>query len=330
MSDAEAEQEEQEGTAEEAAEEAEQAEAEAQAEETEAAEAQLELEERLDDLAERAETASEGLREYVDDPDVELDELRERFEDEEDSEEALEYVKDLWEVADELEDVLQTIDLSDLPDAIEFEKLPELVEADEIPEALSDDDKDLGDVVKLRKLLKVIDLSELWGAADVRSFWKQKRELEDEVDDVTDDDGDDDDDSFGPDLDVTDDDEEMMDDVDWEMPDFDGIEDYDPESAENAIQMKMMDGVEKMREALLEAHDKLKTVREENRDRMARQDNSTNSRNPTAVSTMPTGDRLDIGSATRFSTVPRETRHSSAPNKDHIYGNRFDREDNDE
>lgn len=302
------------------------------------------IEDRLDDLAERAETASEGLREYVDDPDADLDELRERFEDgdEDDSEEAMEYIRDLWEVADELEDIIETIDLSDLPEAIDFERLPELVEADEIPEALADEDEDLGDAVKIRKLLKVIDLSELWGATDVRSLWKEKRELEDEIDDVTDDEGGDDggmldevtDDEDGDDEGMveglTDDDEEMMDDVDWEMPDWDGIEDYDPESAENAIQMKMMEGVEEMRGALLEAHDKLKTVREENRDRMARQDNSTNSRNPTAVSTMPTGDRKDVGSATRFSTVPRETRHSSAPNKGHIYGNRFDREDNDE
>lgn len=301
---------------------------EATEEEAAEAESDSDIEKRLDDLVERAETASEGLREYVDDPDVELDELHERFEDEEDSEKALEYVKDLWEVADELEDVLETIDLSDLPEAIDFEKLPELVEADEIPEALADDDKGLGDVMKLRKLLKVIDLSELWGAADVRSFWKQKRELEDEVDDVTGDGEEGDDEGMMDDF--VDEGEEMVEDTDWEMPDFDGIEDYDPESAEKAIQKKMMDGVEEMREALLDAHGKLKKVREENRDRMARQDNSTNSRNPTAVSTMPTGDRPDIGSATRFSTVPRETRHSSAPNKGHIYGNRFDREDNDE
>lgn len=294
-------------------------------EKSEAEDADEDVEERLDDLAERAEAATEGLGEYVDDPDADLDELRERFEDgdEGDSEEAMEYIRDLLEVAEELEDVIETIDLADLPEAINFEDIPELVEADEIPEALGDDG-DLGDAVKIRKLFKVIDLSELWGATDVRSLWKEKRELEDEVDDVTADDGDDD--SLTPDVDLADGDEEMLDDVDWEMPDWDGIEDYDPESAENAIQMKMMDGVEEMREALIDAHGKLKEVREENRDRMARQDNSTNSRNPTAVSTMPTGDRLDIGSATRFSTVPRETRHSSAPNKGHVYGNRFETE----
>jgi len=58
---------------------------------------------------------------------------------------------------------------------------------------------------------------------------------------------------------------------------------------------------------------------------MRRQDTSTNSRNPTAASTIST-DRLDLGSGTRYSTVPQEVKLSTAPTRKRIYGRRFELE----
>ena len=277
---------------------------------------------RVDELVTRAEDAFDGLQEYVEVPESDLADLRERVDDEESFEEAAEYVRDLWEVADEAEDVVQTVDLSDLPEAVEPGNLHEVIETGELPDAVSSGDP--GDAVKLRKLLKVVKLTELWDATDVRAFWKQKREFEDELDDLVGDDEGESDDADG-----AGEDDSLGPSVDWTDDGADGLPDYDPESLENAVQSKMMDGVEEFRAALLDAHEKLKALREENRERMSSQDTGVNSRNPTAHSTVPSGSRPDVGHATRHSTVPRETRYSTAPNKRRIYGDRFEEETDD-
>lgn len=281
-----------------------------------AADSRLDVGDRLDDVAERAETAIDGLRESVGDPDAEMSDLPDLV-DEADSESAIGYVEDLWEVADEIEDVVETIDLTDLNDIVDVGDVPEAVDASELPEAIAE--RDLGEAVKRRKLVKVINFTELWDAIDVRAFWKEFRELNDEVDDVTGAD----DDSLTPEMDV-------VDDVDLDRPDFEGLgdfdslDDFDPESAENAIQKKILEGVDEFREALLASHEKLKALRDENRERTSRADDSTNSRSPTAVSTMPSRDCTNVGGTARFSTVPRETRHSTAPNRHRVYGDRFE------
>ncbi|MFC4550929.1 MULTISPECIES: hypothetical protein [Halorussus] len=281
---------------------------------------------RLDDLASRAEDALDGLGEYVEEPDADLADVRERVGDEDRSvAEAGEHLRDLWDVADEVEDLLQTVDLSDLPEAIDVSELPSAVEAGEVPDAVANGDP--GDAVRFRKLLKVVNLTELWDATDVRAFWKQKRELEAELSESFD--GEDTGESGNTEVAGDDDDGWLDADRDWSIPETDGPGDFDPESMENAVQSKMMDGVEEFRESLLAAHEKLKALREENRDRMAAQDRSTHSRNPTAHSTVPGGDRPAVGSTARHSTVPRETRYSTAPNKKRVYGDRFDNETDD-
>lgn len=277
----------------------------------------------LEALVERAEEATEGLREAAGVDDADLSELVDTV-DEDAPSETGEYVRDLLAVVDEFEDVLETIELGELPEAVDFSELPELLAVDELPEAI--DEGDAGELVKLRKLADVVDFSELWDAADVRELWRQKREMDDAVEDVTDG-GDGDDEGM---LDELTDDEGMMDDVDADDMDFDGIEDYDPETAENAIQAKLMAGVEEFRETVMDAHERLDSAQERVSEEMPEQDRETNSRNPTAVSTMPSRDRPDIGNAARFSTVPRETLHSTAPNMDRLYGDRFKRENENE
>ena len=288
----------------------------------------------LDDLVERAEGALEGLRETAGDEDADLLEIADLVDDES-AGEVSEHLEDLWEVTDELENVLETIDLSELPDAIDFEELPELIETDELPEAIEEGEVD--DVIKLRKLVSVLDFSELWDATDVRAFWQAKREFDGAVEDVT---GGEEGEDEGELLEkVTDSEEDeegvldevtgeggMVDDVDAGDLDFDGIEDFDPETAEIAIQKQLSEGIDEFREAVLDAHERVSDLKDEAKEEMPETDRSTNSRNPTAVSTMPTQDRRDLGSLPRFSTVPQQTRHSGAPNRTRLYGNRFDQE----
>ena len=282
--------------------------------------------ERMEVLVEQVETILDNLGEYLDDPETEqFDDLADRFEDE-DIEEMITYVRDLVEVADEVEDVLGAIDLSSLPEAIDPEDLNEAIETGKVPDAI--EERDPTEAVELKALLSAVELTELWDSADVRDLWKQKRELDDELDDVTDDgdaDGDGDDDSM---LDVDTDsmlDTDMDADVDVDADDFGGAGDIPSEAYQTKIQQKAMGAVDEFREGMLEAHDKLKSLREKNREKMRRKDTSTSSRNPTAHSTIPT-ERGDIGHGTRHSTVPTETRYSTAPNRRRIYGNRFDDE----
>jgi len=102
-----------------------------------------------------------------------------------------------------------------------------------------------------------------------------------------------------------------------------GENDFDPRSVENAIQMQVSESVGEFREKLLAAHRRFAKIREQNEERFP--DRGRNgSRNPTAVSTVPPSGPAER-SATTHSTVPEETRHSSAPNRRRIYGPRFDR-----
>lgn len=222
--------------------------------------------------------------------------------DEDTGNQILSYLDDLEDIIDEAEDLLKHVDLSDLADAVEWEDIPEAFDQDDLSAAIQDDE----DAVTLGKLLKILDLSKLWSSMNAREAWREKREFEDELDDVTDDE-------------VSGDEDGSM---DVSMPNA-GIEDFDPESVENAIQSQMMDSVDEFREALIKAHVRLREFRENNKDRFP-DHRRTNSRNPTAASTMP-GRQEALGRGTRYSTVPRETKYSTAPNRRRIYGNRFER-----
>lgn len=225
--------------------------------------------------------------------------------DDEDLGPVLSWLDDLEDVIDEAEDIISRVELSDLVGSVEWGELPEAFDMDDLYAAIDDDE----DAVTLGKLLEIIDMSKLWGSMNAREAWREKREFEDELEDVTDDE----DDSDGMD---------GSDSTDPSMPRVD-FEDFDPETAENAIQSQISDSVEEFRETLIDAHVRLKEFRENNKDRF--EDRRRNrSRNPTFVSTLPP--RHDsLGRGTRFSTVPRETKYSTAPNRDRIYGNRFEK-----
>ena len=237
----------------------------------------------------------------------------------EDHETILSLLDELEDVVDELEDVLSTIDLSDLIAAVDWSELPDTVDWSELPEAV--EEGDASEAISLQELLEAVDLSEVWDNVNVREFWRQKSELEDEVDDLTDDE----DEGL---LDTDGDGDGDGDLVDVSMPGTSlggGSEsnDIDPRAIETAIQMQVSESVGVFREKLIEAHEQFEEVRAQNEERFS--DRRRNrSRNPTAVSTIPaTGPAARSG--TTHSTVPAETRHSSAPNRRRIYGPRFDR-----
>lgn len=233
---------------------------------------------------------------------------------------AVEYLDELEDVVDETEDILEHVDLTELLAAVDWSELPEAVDLEDVPDAI--EEGDLSEAVTLQQLLAIVNLSEVWNSMDAREAWRDKRELEDEVDDLTDDDGDGlfgnddgDDGWFG-------DDEEGDDGYDVSMPDTDA-HDFDSQTVENAIQSQVSDSVDTFREKLIDAHHRFREIRDENAERFP--DRKRNhSRNPTAVPTVPNR-QSPSGRGMRHSTVPEETRHSSAPNRKRIYGTRFDR-----
>jgi hypothetical protein len=224
----------------------------------------------------------------------------------------LSVLDDLEDIADEAEDIVSTADLTELAGTVDWDALPEAFELEDLPDAIESGDR--SEVVTLRKLIELVDLPKLWQSVDARELWREKREFENEVDDLTDDDGDADENGGG-------------DDGGLSMPDT-GPHDVDPESLENAVQSGMSDAVDTFRSKLIDAHEQIRAVREANRERFP--DHRRNrSRNPTAVTTMPARNTA-ASTGTIHSSVPEETRYSTAPNRRRIYGTRFEKARDDE
>ncbi|MFC4360142.1 hypothetical protein ACFO0N_19510 [Halobium salinum] len=244
-------------------------------------------------------------------------------------------LEELWDVAEEAEALLATVEESAVHEVVDedagMEEFGEYVEANKemagLPSTVDEAEHEVA--VAYRELLDLVELSEVWDAVDIREFLRNKRDLDEELDDVTD--------YFGGDGWVGDDDGGWVGDDDEGVFETDDDTRVDPqldpdlgelggsEGQQAAIQAKVNDAVEEFRGSILDAHERLKEVVEKNRER-TRQAGQPDSRNPTAVSTMPpSASRTDLKGGTRHSTVPSETLHSSAPNHGRIYGSRFDR-----
>jgi hypothetical protein len=251
-------------------------------------------------------------------------------------------VDTLVQVAEEVGELLEAMDLSDLPEAVDGDELLDAIELGEIPDVLANEDDGVSELVDFTELFDAIDLLNAWNAADLTDLWENKRELDDAMDELED--GDD----AGMVEDAVSDVANADEDGDGLLGDEDENEDgvldtgmdvgsaakealgdidvaEDPEAYQAAIQQQAMEGIDAFRTALLETHETFEKLYEFNREKMRRQDTSTNSRNPTAASTIST-DRLDLGSGTRYSTVPQEVKLSTAPTRKRIYGRRFELE----
>ncbi|QCS42363.1 hypothetical protein [Natrinema versiforme] len=244
----------------------------------------------------------------------------------------------LVRVAEEVGELLEAMDLSELPEAVDGDELLDAIELGEIPDVLADDDHGVTDLVDFTELFDAIDLLNAWNAADLTDVWQEKRELDDAMDaledgddagmvedavsDVTNGDGENGDGLLGDDEDgVLDTGMDAGSAAKEALGDIDVAE--DPEAYQAAIQQQAMEGIDAFRSALLETHEQFEKLYEFNREKMRRQDTSTNSRNPTAAATIPT-ERRDLGGGARYSTVPQEVKLSTAPTRKRIYGRRFE------
>ncbi|AGB16514.1 hypothetical protein Halru_1916 [Halovivax ruber XH-70] len=232
-------------------------------------------------------------------------------------------------ILQEAENVLEAIDVEELPEAIDGETISEAIDVGEIPDALRGDES--ADAVSLRKVIQAIDLGRTLAAMDVNQVWEAKQSIEGATDDLGGDLSDGDDDGLlGGMLDSADIDGELVDTdlVDAaaeELKDDVDIESGDLSAYQAVIQQQAIEGVDAFRDALLSTHGTFERIVETNRELMRKQDRQPNSRNPTAVSTLPTG-RADVASVPNYATMPRTIRHSDGPTRSHIYGDRFRRE----
>ncbi|AHF99891.1 hypothetical protein HALLA_14930 [Halostagnicola larsenii XH-48] len=253
----------------------------------------------------------------------------------------------LVDVATELEELFEALDLENLPEAVEGDELLEAIDASEVPAALSGgDESGVDDVVDLGQVVSAVDLLSAWNATDLTEIWEETQELEQAVDDLAnDEDGglaseaasavtDDDSGLVGDDglLSGEEDGNGLLGGGDDLLEDVDPTDalgsinvDENPEAYQAFIQQQAMEGIDEFRDALLKTHGKFERLYELNREKMRRQDTSTSSRNPTAASTIPTN-RRDVGGGARHSTVPRKVKYSTAPARNRIYGRRFELE----
>ena len=223
-----------------------------------------------------------------------------------DDEEVIETAEEIWDIIDEAEDVLETIDFEELPDTIDIEELPDAIEMEKVPEAIADGDA--REAINLTALKDGLELRELWEAVDLTELRQQEQELEDEVEDVTDGEGEEGDDDDG------------LLDMDGMMGMGGGAHvQFDADDLQAKIQEMITTAVAKFRKMLLETHDKLRLLWEFNQQKLGGKE----SLNPTAVRTMPKGPLPDSAS-TRVSTVPSQVKYSRADNPRRIYGRRFE------
>ena len=299
-----------------------------------------------DDETDETDETDESSTDDGDTLDSDLDDLLDRAMDDIDAlltaresdhpfEEVQEDVEDLITVVEEIEELLETVDLTDLPDAVDLSELPDAIETSEVPEALAEGDP--SEAMRYRKLLQVVELGKLWNAVDVREFWRNKRELDDATDEVTDDE----DEEEGPMAKlrafVGDDDADDAGSVESggtsdtaATGDGGGRDDVDvpTETIQQRVQSKLSDAVGEFRESLLDTRERIQELKAENEGRVEDVE-QPDSRNPTAYSSIPTA-RNDMNGRAAFSTVPEETRYSSAPNRSRLYGSRLDRAAEDE
>ncbi|PSP71884.1 hypothetical protein BRC86_14255, partial [Halobacteriales archaeon QS_3_64_16] len=253
-------------------------------------------------------------------------------------EEAQDDLDDLIEVIDEAEDLLSTVDLSVLPDAVEWTDLPKAIEGGDVPEAIAEGEA--SEAVNFRKLLQVVNLRKVLGNVDLRDLRREKEDVEEAVEDLTDDDEDDEDDEGGI-LDRFRSNETGGSNGGADDGIGPGVMGEDRDDKEGAgggipseliqakVQSELGDAIDQFRDSALDARDQLNEMRERSKEEFRQKTGRTgqpSSRNPTAYSTLPASpdDRPDVGGVARFSTMSRTPRHSSAPGRDHIYGDRFE------
>lgn len=308
--------------------------------------------EQVEDLVETAETSLSELSGSEANVEEAVDEFRKLWRVAEEAQDLLENI-DFSELPDAIDEaaLVEAIEAGDVPKAIENADAKEAVNLRALIKAIN-----------LRKLLHDVDIKQVW--TDSRELKAAIDDVSDGSDDgggavdaasavvgggggeelldsakeaVSGDKGDDEGSGEGDEgdeglmqsaKDATEDlGEGVRDEMSGMSDDIGSLGNIPDEGYQLAIQRKALEGVDKFREGVLEAHDALAKIHEQNRKKMRRQydERAVDSRNPTAHSTIPI-ERSDVGGkATHYSTMPRDTKYSSVPNREHIYGHRFDK-----
>ncbi|WP_248905501.1 hypothetical protein [Halocatena marina] len=244
-------------------------------------------------------------------------------------ENALDDFNDLRGVIEETVELLETVDLTEVASAIDYDNIDEAIDPSSITDALSEGDVD--EAIRYSKLLMLIEFDELLSTVDIRDFRQNKDELEAAVNEFVDDRNEDsgwivfDALKWIVDTIVSDNGESegVVDSMDVDVSDATEIA-SGGQMKQVAMQSKLRDAVEEFREGLFEAHERMKTMREQASEEMPETAGGTeqpSSRNPTAYSTMPPR-RSHL--RTQFSTVPKDSLYSNVSNPPRVYGSRFD------
>ncbi|OVE85321.1 hypothetical protein [Natronolimnobius baerhuensis] len=212
---------------------------------------------------------------------------------------------ELWDVVDEFEDLLETVDLEKLPDAVDVSALPDLIDLAELPAAIRESDPDL--MLDLSQIRRAIHLRELWNAVDLVDFGSELRQLKDELEDV-----------IGPDALASSGAGES--DAVAEVKQF--VDDVKPEATNAAIQQEVAEGTTAARKAVVEGHSRVEDLYESNQRGSGYAGRRPVSKNPTAVSLVPHGP-LPASISTRVSTVPTNVRGAAVDAPRRIYARRW-------
>ena len=90
--------------------------------------------------------------------------------------------KELFDVLESSDVLLQTIDLDKLPDAVVVEELPNLVDLERLSDAIKTHNPDLS--FDMSHLERVVNKRALWNSIDLPEFVKAKRTLDRDLEDV--------------------------------------------------------------------------------------------------------------------------------------------------
>ncbi|WP_312911292.1 hypothetical protein [Natronosalvus caseinilyticus] len=212
--------------------------------------------------------------------------------------------KELWEITDAAEGLLETVDLERLPDVVDADALPDLIDVENLPNAIRN--RDASEGLDLGKLRRAIELREFWNTVDLVDFREASHRLKAEIEDVIDSDGSSE--SLNGDSEAAADLEAFGDEIRAEAPNV-------------ALQQQAKKRMKQARRGVLEGHAALEEVYAGNRSKPSRRRRG-GPRNPTAVSLLSGGPLPDSASV-RYSSVPTAVRGAAIDPLPRIYGRRW-------
>ncbi|QLG26048.1 hypothetical protein HUG10_00145 [Halorarum halophilum] len=219
-------------------------------------------------------------------------------------------VKELFDVLVSTDALLETIDLDELPDVVEVGELPNLVDLDRLSEAVRERNPDLA--FDLSHLERVVHVRELWNAVDLLEFERARRRLEEELEDLP----------GGGALDGVSGDSKAVSDA------REFVSSLLPEAKNAVAEQEAQAKSKNVRAAVIEQHAASERLYESNKTRVRSANRQSAVRDPTKVSSLPSGP-LPNSVSTRLSTVPSKVPYSKADALPRIYGHRWRKAESD-